>query len=100
MNCLHKLPSGTPEELKVFAVNTLDSFFRDYDLSECHQLLWQLMRQAFVKKYTTLSTREQQNLISFYENLHEMIIASNILYADRVGQFNIQAESHQAASHL
>ena len=83
MNYLHKLPCGTPEELKVFAVNTLDSFFRDYNLGECHQLLWRLMREALVKKHATLSTNEQQNLISFYESLHEVIIASSILYANR-----------------
>lgn len=83
MNYLHKLPTGTPEELKVFAVNTFDSFFIDYNVSECHRLLWQLMKQAFLKKHATSSLIEQQNLISFYERLHEMIIASSILHSNR-----------------
>lgn len=81
MKYLHKLPSGTPNELNAFAVNTFDHFFSSYDLNESHHLLWQLIRQAFVNKQTTLTAIEQQNLISFYEALHEMIIASSILHS-------------------
>lgn len=80
---LHDRPKGSKEELKDFATETMYSFFRDYDLDNCQESLWQMMKQSFFVKHWQLSRDERSYLIDFYESLHKMILASSILYNER-----------------
>jgi hypothetical protein len=77
---LHNRPTGSEEELSAFANETMSNFFSDYNLDDCHESLWQMMKQCFFVKNWQLSKDQRANLVDFYESLHKMILASSILY--------------------
>lgn len=77
---LHRLPTGDAAELNSFAITILHSFNHSYGLDQSHLLLWQLMKQGLVNQAEVLTAAERCDLVSFYEDLHEVLIAVNILY--------------------
>ncbi|MNK00812.1 hypothetical protein D3C87_186040 [compost metagenome] len=79
-------PKGTETELKQLAKDSIQFFFDEYDLDESQDLLWQLVKQSFSSTSSTLSAQERENLMSFYENLHQMILFASILHNGRVSQ--------------
>ncbi|WEK19442.1 MAG: hypothetical protein P0Y49_21955 [Candidatus Pedobacter colombiensis] len=79
-------PKGTEKELKALALDTIELFFEAYDLDESQDLLWQILKQSFVNPFSTLDVKERANLISFYENLHRVILAASILHNGRISQ--------------
>ena len=79
-------PKGTEAELKASAESSIQLFFEEYDLDESQDLLWQIMKHCFFNPSTALAVPERENLVSFYENLHQMILAASILHNTRISQ--------------
>lgn len=79
-------PKGSEAELKALAADSIQLFFDEYDLDESQDLLWQIMKQSFFSTSSRLDIKERENLISFYENLHQMILATSILHNGRISQ--------------
>lgn len=79
-------PKGTEAELKASAESSIQFFFEQYDLDESQDLLWQIMKHCFFNPSTALTIPARENLLSFYENLHQMILAASILHNTRISQ--------------
>ncbi|MCD0489785.1 hypothetical protein LPB86_16195 [Pedobacter sp. MC2016-14] len=80
---LHTRPCGIKSELKAYSENVLTEFFNDYDLEECHNFLWKLLKPSFTGTNSNLNNDDRCSLVSFYERFHELLIATAILYNER-----------------
>ncbi|WEK20502.1 MAG: hypothetical protein P0Y49_05045 [Candidatus Pedobacter colombiensis] len=76
---LHKQPSGTKAELNAFANARLKNFFDTYPNDEGLENLWIMIQQSFYTKRFVLNNAERANLIAFYQDLHELILATRII---------------------
>ena len=76
---LHKRPSGTKAELHEFTKTVLKHFFETYLLDEALENLWIMIQQSFYTKRFVLTNAERSNLIAYYQDLHALILAANIV---------------------
>ncbi|SDL87922.1 hypothetical protein SAMN04487898_12742 [Pedobacter sp. ok626] len=76
---LHKRPSGTKAELDTFVKTKIKEFFETYSLDDSLEYLWRMIQQSFYTKRSVLPNDERANLIAFYEYLHTLILAANIV---------------------
>lgn len=80
---LHSRPHGTKSELKTYSENVMKDFFNDYDLDECHNFLWKLLKPSFTGTNFNLTKKDKHSLVSFYERFHELLTATAIIYNER-----------------
>ena len=76
---LNKRPSGTKAELHEFAKTVLKYFFETYPLDESLENLWTMIQQSFYTKRFVLTNAERGNLIAYYQDLHTLLLAANIV---------------------
>ena len=67
-------------DLDSHAREIMRSFFEDYEIGMCHELLWTMMKSVIISEESTLDTVERMDLVSYYERVHEVLVAGSILY--------------------
>ena len=69
-------------DLESHAREVMKSFFADYEVGMCHELLWTMMKSVFIGEESTLTAVERTDLVSYYERLHEVLVAGSVLYCE------------------
>ena len=77
---LHRKAYHNEGDLENHARDMMKSFFEDYEVGMCHDLLWTMMKAVFIGEESTLSAVERTDLVSYYERVHEVLVAGSILY--------------------
>ena len=79
---LHRKGYPNEDDLESNARGVMKSFFEDYEVGMCHELLWTMMKSVFIGEEYMLTSVERADLVSYYERLHELIHAGNTLYRE------------------
>jgi len=69
-------------DLESHARDVMKFFFEDYEIELCHELLWTMMKSMFIAEESTLSAVERMDLVSYYERVHEVLVAGSVLYGE------------------
>ena len=79
---LHKLPAGSKDELREYAYEVIRNFYTDFGVDYSHHYLWQFFRLSFCSNKSGIKGVQKQTILSFYERLHELLTAGDIINND------------------
>lgn len=63
-------------------VKIIEDFFTDFQIEDCQNNLWQLLKATFNRQHSNLTDIEAVNLGTFYERIIAVISAAHNLYGD------------------
>nr|WP_199080320.1 hypothetical protein [Pedobacter sp. ASV19] len=74
----------TTNNCNCFNNRQIINFFKDYNLEESQSLLWKLFKLSTAAKPTeVINSKEWLNLVSFYENLDDLLKAIYTTYQEQ-----------------
>ncbi|TDO19370.1 hypothetical protein [Pedobacter duraquae] len=63
-------------------VQLIEDFFTEFEIEDCKNNLWQLLKATFNREHSSLTDLEAINLGTFYERILGVISAAHNLYGD------------------